>query len=226
MYSNKLGLWQTREEYRTRVCCKLLSDPFDKMYMTRGQRQWPRVTGKNGSRKVAFLLKKSVSYDQSPRYRRNCLPPRTTPYQNLVNLCLMATRFHVCPQFTNSLLNTCVGDYQVFFPYDWYVSLLLYVQPINKLTSQCEIRTLWTELTTNNARQWRGHNPFLLHTNLIRVGSLCIHHVRHWQVIYWHRLRFCHFCLCLNASYLVFSIVKFAKYDEEVVSWYWVNERF
>ncbi len=29
-------------------------------------------------------------------------------------------------------------------------SLLLYLQPINKLTSQCEIRTLWTELATNN----------------------------------------------------------------------------
>ena len=29
-------------------------------------------------------------------------------------------------------------------------SLLLYLQPINKLTSQCEIRTLWTELTTND----------------------------------------------------------------------------
>ncbi len=27
---------------------------------------------------------------------------------------------------------------------------ILYLQPINKLTSQCEIRTLWTELTTNN----------------------------------------------------------------------------
>ena len=30
------------------------------MYMTLGKGQWPRVTGKNGSRKVAFLLKKSV----------------------------------------------------------------------------------------------------------------------------------------------------------------------
>ena len=39
---------------------KLLSEPFDKMYMTQGQGQWPRVPGKNGSRKVAFLLKKSV----------------------------------------------------------------------------------------------------------------------------------------------------------------------
>ena len=25
-----------------------------------------------------------------------------------------------------------------------------YLQPINKLTSQCEFKTLWTELTTNN----------------------------------------------------------------------------
>ncbi len=27
---------------------------------------------------------------------------------------------------------------------------ILYLQPISKLTSQCEIRTLWPELTTNN----------------------------------------------------------------------------
>ncbi len=32
----------------------------------------------------------------------------------------------------------------------WYVTLLLYLQPISKLTSQCEIRTLWTKVTTNN----------------------------------------------------------------------------
>ncbi len=62
MYSNNLGLRETREEYRNGLFCKLLSEPFDKMYMTRGQGQWPRVTGKNGSRKVAFLLKKSVGY--------------------------------------------------------------------------------------------------------------------------------------------------------------------
>ena len=37
MYSNKLGLRETREEYRNRVFCKLLSEPFDKMYMTQGQ---------------------------------------------------------------------------------------------------------------------------------------------------------------------------------------------
>ncbi len=55
-----LGLRETREEYRNGGFSKLLSEPFDKMYMTRGQGQWPRVTGKNGSRKVAFLLKKSV----------------------------------------------------------------------------------------------------------------------------------------------------------------------
>ncbi len=30
------------------------------MYMTRGQGQWPRVTGKNGFRNVAFIMKKSV----------------------------------------------------------------------------------------------------------------------------------------------------------------------
>ncbi len=43
-----------------KIVWKLLSEPFDKMYMTRGQGQWPRVTGKNGFRKAAFLLKKSV----------------------------------------------------------------------------------------------------------------------------------------------------------------------
>ncbi len=60
MYSNKLGLWETREEYRNRVFCKLLSEHFDKMYMAWGQGQWPRLTGNNGFRKVAFLLKKCV----------------------------------------------------------------------------------------------------------------------------------------------------------------------
>ena len=60
MYSNKLGLRGTREEYRNGGFCKLLSEPFDKMYMNRGQGQLPGVTGKNGFRKVAFLLKKSV----------------------------------------------------------------------------------------------------------------------------------------------------------------------
>ncbi len=56
----RIRLRETREEYRNGVFCKLLSEPFDKMYMTRGQGQWHRVTGKNGFRKVAFLLKKSV----------------------------------------------------------------------------------------------------------------------------------------------------------------------
>ncbi len=37
-----------------------------------------------------------------------------------------------------------------FFPMHFTWSLLLYIQPINKLTSQCEIRALWIELTTNN----------------------------------------------------------------------------
>ncbi len=37
MYSNKLGLQETCEEYRNRVFCKLLSEPFDKMYMTQDQ---------------------------------------------------------------------------------------------------------------------------------------------------------------------------------------------
>ena len=36
-----------------------VSESFDKMYMTRGQGQWPRLTGKTGFWKVAFLLKKS-----------------------------------------------------------------------------------------------------------------------------------------------------------------------
>ncbi len=39
MYSNKLGLRETGKEYRNGVFCKLLSEPFDKMYMTRGQGQ-------------------------------------------------------------------------------------------------------------------------------------------------------------------------------------------
>ena len=60
MYSNKLGLREAHEEYHNGVFCKLLTEPFDKMYMTRGQGQLPRVTGKYGFRKVAFLLKKSV----------------------------------------------------------------------------------------------------------------------------------------------------------------------
>ena len=60
MYSNKLGLRETCQEYRNGVFWKLLSKPFDKMYMTWGQGQWPRASGKNGFRKVAFLLKKSV----------------------------------------------------------------------------------------------------------------------------------------------------------------------
>ncbi len=39
---------------------ELLSEPFDKMFMTWVQGQWTSVTGKNGFRKVVFLLKKSV----------------------------------------------------------------------------------------------------------------------------------------------------------------------
>ncbi len=60
----KLGLRETCEEYRNGVFCKFPSEPFDKMYMTRGQGQWLRVTGNNGFRKVAFLLKKDVCGSQ------------------------------------------------------------------------------------------------------------------------------------------------------------------
>ncbi len=40
--------------YRNGFFCKLLSEAFHKMCMTRGQGQWPRVIGKNGLRKVSF----------------------------------------------------------------------------------------------------------------------------------------------------------------------------
>ena len=58
MYSNKLGLRETREEYRNGVFCKLLSEPFGKMYMTQGQGQWPRITRKK------WVQKSCVSFEE------------------------------------------------------------------------------------------------------------------------------------------------------------------
>ncbi len=44
------------------VFCTLLSMPFDKINMTLGQGQWPRVTGRTGRNQCALLLEKSVPY--------------------------------------------------------------------------------------------------------------------------------------------------------------------
>ncbi len=42
------------------VFCILLSKPFDKIDMTLGQGQWPRVTGRTWVNQCALLLEKSV----------------------------------------------------------------------------------------------------------------------------------------------------------------------
>ena len=57
MYSDILKL---RREFLDGAFCILLSRPFDKIDMTLGQCQWPRVTRRTGPNQCALLLEKSV----------------------------------------------------------------------------------------------------------------------------------------------------------------------
>ncbi len=51
---------QNRMEFLNGVFCILLSRPFDKIDMTLGQVQWPRVTGRTWVNQCALLLEKSI----------------------------------------------------------------------------------------------------------------------------------------------------------------------
>ncbi len=52
--------------------CILLSRPFDKIDMTLGQGQWPRVTGRTGVNQCALLLEKSVVTIRTDYYATLC----------------------------------------------------------------------------------------------------------------------------------------------------------
>ncbi len=60
MYSYILELRENRREFLNGVFCILLSRPFDKINMTLGQGQWPRVTRRTGVNQCALLMEKSV----------------------------------------------------------------------------------------------------------------------------------------------------------------------
>ncbi len=70
MYSDILELRENRREFLNGVFCILLSRPFDKIDMTIGQGQWPRVTGRTRVNQCALLLEKSVCTSSS-RWKRN-----------------------------------------------------------------------------------------------------------------------------------------------------------
>ena len=73
-------------------------------------------------------------------------------------------------------------------------------------------------------------NTSLLHTNLIRVGSLCIYHLRHWQVYtkFWVEKYLCPNCPFLSVLDLHLSMC-FVNYIISFIGMYqpiWLDMKF